>query len=170
MPKARNWTFVVFDMTASDFARRVRLHRNLKKQGAAMHTQSVYCAPYTDASFEQLQGLDKDILVIKAEVPSEQIDELVAAYSTYVTKLCSEVRGKIDELEDAKVLASEDAPSKRGYSKRLRKMYERLDHLEYISSLAELCEGLVEDEVRDAVDAFRRRVEHIDRQPPGQFL
>ena len=102
--------------------------------------------------------------------PSEQIDELVGAYSIYVTKLCSEVRGKIDELEDAKVLASDDAPSKRGYSKRLRKMYERLDHLEYISSLAKLCEGSVEDEIHDAVDAFRRRVEHIERQPSGQFL
>ena len=77
---------------------------------------------------------------------------------------------KIDELENAKILASEDAPSKRGYSKRLRKMYERLDHLKYISSLAGVCEETVEDEVNDAVDAFRRRVEDIAQQPPGQLL
>jgi len=167
MPNAGNWTFVVFDIAASDFARRARLLRNLEKQGAALHTQSVYCSPYTDASFNQLQKLDDAVLVVKAEVPSEQIDDLVEAYSIYVTKLCSEVKEKIDELEDAKVLASEGAPRKRGYSKRLRKMYERLDHLEYIASIED---AAYESDLRDSIEVFRRRVSYIERQPPGKFL
>jgi len=176
MTKVSNWTFIVFDLTADAFARRVRLHRNLKKEGAAMHSQSVYCAPYTESSFKSLQNLDDETLVVKAEVPAAQVEELVTAYDIYITKLFSEVETKINELEDAKVLSTEDTPSKRGYSKRLRKMYERLDHLDYVSSLRETLDApavktsSLEIEIQDAVDAFRQRVEHIDRQPPGKFL
>lgn len=166
---------MVFDMTAEEFAKRVRLLRTLKKEGAAMHSQSVYCAPYTETSFRNLQNLGDDALVIKAEVPSSQLEELVDAYDTYITKLFSETEGKINELEDAKVISTEDMPHKRGYSKRLSKMYERLDHLDHVAFLRdtvnETDEVLPEDqEIRDAVDAFRQRVEHIDKQPPGKFL
>ena len=42
--------------------------------------------------------------------------ELVDAYDIYIGKLFSDVETKIDELEDAKVIATEDTPSKRGYS------------------------------------------------------
>ena len=176
MNKTSNWTFVLFDLTAEEFARRVRLLRELRKEGAAMHSQSVYCAPYTESSFRNLEDVAQDnALIFKAEVTDGNIQELVDAYDTYISKLFSDVEIKIDELEDAKVIATEDIPSKRGYSKRLRKLYERLDHLDHVAFLRdtvnETDEVLTEDqEIRDAVDAFRQRVEHIDKQPPGEFL
>ena len=186
MNKTSNWTFVVFDLTAEEFARRVRLLRELRKEGAAMHSQSVYCAPYTESSFRSLENVaENNALIFKAEVSEGHVKELVDAYDTYIGTLFSDVETKIDELEDAKVIATEDTPSKRGYSKRLRKMYERLDHLDYVSSLRDTVSetdsrapslsdiygvSTEEQEIRDAVDAFRQRVEHIDNQPPGEFL
>ena len=186
MNKTSNWTFVVFDLTTEEFARRVRLLRELRKEGAAMHSQSVYCAPYTESSFRNLENVaENNALILKAEVADGQIKELVDAYDIYISKLFSDVETKIDELEDAKVIATEDVPSKRGYSKRLRKMYERLDHLDYVSSLRDTVTDTASEapslsaiygistedqEIRDAVDAFRQRVEHIDNQPPGEFL
>ena len=177
MNKTSNWTFVVFDLTTEEFARRVRLLRELRKEGAAMHSQSVYCAPYTESSFRNLENVaENNALIFKAEVADGQIKELVDAYDIYISKLFSDVETKI---------ATEDVPSKRGYSKRLRKMYERLDHLDYVSSLRDTVTDTASEapslsaiygistedqEIRDAVDAFRQRVEHIDNQPPGEFL
>ena len=67
MNKTSNWTFVVFDLTTEEFARRVRLLRELRKEGAAMHSQSVYCAPYTESSFRNLENVaENNALILKA--------------------------------------------------------------------------------------------------------
>ena len=97
MNKTSNWTFVVFDLTAEEFARRVRLLRELRKEGAAMHSQSVYCAPYTESSFRNLENVaENNALIFKAEVSEGHVKELVDAYDTYIGTLFSDVATKID--------------------------------------------------------------------------
>ena len=49
------WAFAFFDLGSKESARRVRLHRNQKKVGAAIHSQSVYCMPYSINGFKSLK-------------------------------------------------------------------------------------------------------------------
>ena len=76
MNKTSNWTFVVFDLTTEEFARRVRLLRELRKEGAAMNSQSVYCAPYPESSFRSLENVaENNALIFKAEVSEGHVKE-----------------------------------------------------------------------------------------------
>ena len=93
--KKRKWTLAFYDMASADFTKRARVTRELKKQGAAMHSQSVYCVPYTATSFKQLRDIDKSVCVVKADVPDENVKELVSAYDTFIGKLFIEIKKKI---------------------------------------------------------------------------
>lgn len=157
------WSFAFFDIGSKETARRVRLHRNLKKVGAAIHSQSVYCMPYSASSFSQLKDLDRDVFVVKADVDEVQLDELVSAYDQFIQGLMNEVHQKIDDLEDAKA-ASTDMVSRRGYKKRLNKMAERLDHLDEVATLRQ------HPELFSKVEEFKRRVVEIERYEPGKLI
>ena len=54
--------------------------------------------------------------------------------------------------------------SRRGYTKRLNKMYERLDHLEYVAILSK------NTEVIDTVEDFKKRIVEIDYGYSGQLI
>ena len=161
--KRSKWTLLFYDMSSDLFTPRTRLHRELKRQGAAMHSQSVYCIPYTANSFKQLRGIDESVCVVKADVPDEKIEELVNAYDIFVEKLFAEVIEKIEELEDAKISAvGNDTSSKRGYSKRLNKMYERLDHLTYVAKLRDSLSKNKKENLIMRVNELKRRVGLIE--------
>tara|TARA_R110002020_G_scaffold317447_7_gene533069 strand:+ start:27 stop:521 length:495 start_codon:yes stop_codon:yes gene_type:complete len=159
----KEWSFAFFDLGSKESTRRVRLHRNLRRVGAALHSQSVYCMPYSKGSFNDLKDLDKDMFVIKADVDEDEIDELVRAYDSFTTSLITEIHKKLEALEDAKASAT-DMQSRRGYTKRLNKMYERLDHLEYVAILSK------NTEVIDTVENFKKRVVEIDYGHSGQLI
>ena len=159
----KEWSFAFFDLGSNESARRVRLHRNLRRVGAALHSQSVYCMPYSQGSFRSLKGLDKNMFVIKADVGRDAIDELVQAYEVFTNSLMKEVCQKLEALEDAKASAV-DIQTRRGYTKRLNKMHERLDHLEYVARLGH------NSEVIDKVETFKRQVVKIDDGEPGKLI
>ena len=158
------WVFIFFDMGSEEFTKRVRLHRQFKAMGAAIHSQSVYCAPYTPETYEKLRTLGEDLLVVKAEVPEDRINDLESAYDTFIRKLFEETETKIEELEDAKILAIETVHNKRGYSKRLSSLYDRISHLEYVANLRQ------SDSVQEAVDAFRIQIGKIENREPGTAI
>jgi soluble P-type ATPase len=169
--KRSKWTLAFYDMASADFTKRARVTRELKKQGAAMHSQSVYCVPYTANSFQQLKAIDKSICVVKADVPDESIEELTSAYDAFVEKLFIEIKKKIEELEDAKVSVMDGDPSsKRGYSKRMNKMYERLDYLSYVASLREKLNKNEAKKLMAQVEEIKTHVRLIDYAPPGTLI
>jgi len=159
----KEWSFAFFDLGSKESARRVRLHRNLRRVGAALHSQSVYCMPYSQGSFRSLKSLDKDVFVIKADVDHDEIEELVQAYAVFTNNLMKDVCQKLEALEDAKASAV-DIQTRRGYKKRLNKMHERLDHLEYVARLGQ------NSEVIDKVEDFKRQVVKIDDGGSGQLI
>ena len=159
----KEWSFVFFDLGSNEAARRVRLLRGLRRVGAALRNQSVYCMPYSTGSFMSLKQLDKDICVVKADVAEDDIEEMVEAYNIFITDVIKEVYEKLEALEDAKASAV-DTQTKRGYTKRLNKMYERVDHLEYIAKLGQNTEAI------DRVEEFKRQIVEIDDGNPGKLI
>ena len=159
----KEWSFVFFDLGSNEAARRVRLLRGLRRVGAALRNQSVYCMPYSTGSFSSLKKLDKDICVVKADVEEDDIEEMVEAYNLFITNVMTEVYAKLEALEDAKASAV-DTQTKRGYTKRLNKMYERVDHLEYIAKLGQ------NEAVMDKVEEFKRQIVEIDDGNPGKLI
>jgi len=119
--------------------------------------------PYSAGSFRSLKKLDKDVCVVKADVEEDDIAEMVEAYNLFITNVMKEVHEKLEALEDAKVSAV-DMHTKRGYTKRLNKMYERVDHLEYIAKLVQ------NDEAIDKVEEFKRQIVEIDDGYPGKLI
>jgi uncharacterized membrane-anchored protein YjiN (DUF445 family) len=150
-------------MGSNEAARRVRLLRGLRRIGAALRNQSVYCMPYSTGSFVSLKKLDKDICVVKADVAEDDIEEMVEAYNLFISGVMKEVYEKLEALEDAKASAV-DTQTRRGYTKRLNKMYERVDHLEYIAKLGR------NDEAIDKVEEFKRQIIEIDDDNPGKLI
>ena len=159
----KEWSFVFFDLGSNEAARRVRLLRGLRRIGAALRNQSVYCMPYSTGSFISLKNLDKGICVVKADVAEDDIEEMVEAYNIFITDVIKEVYEKLEALEDAKASAV-DTQTKRGYTKRLNKMYERVDHLEYIAKLGQNTEAI------DRVEEFKRQIVEIDDGNPGKLI
>jgi len=157
------WSFAFFDLGSKETSRRGRLHRNLRRVGAAIHSQSVYCMPYSHYSFQRLKGLDDDVFVVKANIDDVQIDELVAAYDIFIAGLMKEISQKMDDLEDAKAIST-DLATRRGYTKRYNKMTERLDHLEYVLQLRQ------NPDIMDKVEEFKQRVTQIDDNEPGKLI
>ena len=109
MNTPNEWSFAFFDLGSKETSRRGRLHRNLRRVGAAIHSQSVYCMPYSPNSFQRLKDLDADVFVVKADVDEIQIDELVSAYDLFIDGLMKEISQKMDDLEDAKQAANENS-------------------------------------------------------------
>ena len=159
----KEWSFVFFDMGSKESARRVRLLRGLRRVGAALRNQSVYCMPYSSNSFKSLKTLDKNLFVVKADVEEDDIEELVEAYNIFISDVMREVNVKLEALEDAKASAT-DMKTKRGYTKRLNKMYERIDHLEHIARIGQ------NTEVLDKVEEFKRQIIEIDDGHPGKLI
>ena len=157
------WAFAFFDFGSKESARRVRLHRNLKKVGAAIHSQSVYCMPYSINGFKSLKDLDSGVFVVKADVDDSQTAELVDAYDVFIESLSDEISQKLNDLEDAKA-ASTDMVSKRSYTKRFNKMNERVEHLEYVMRLRQ------HPEVSDKVEKFKKRIAEIDGYDSGKLI
>ena len=157
------WSFAFFDLGSKETSRRGRLHRNLRRVGAAIHSQSVYCMPYSPHSFQLLKDLDSDVFVVKADIDSAQIDELVSAYDIFISDLMREISQKIDDLEDAKAVST-DMATRRGYTKRYNKMNERLDHLEYVLQLRQ------NPDIMNKVEEFKQRVIQIDDNEPGKLI
>jgi len=161
--RIKEWSFVFFDLGAKEAVRRVRLLRGLRRVGATLHNQSVYCMPYSTSSFTSLKKLDRCIFVVKADVVEDDIEEMVEAYNLFITGVVNEVHEKLEALEDAKASAV-DVPTKRGYTKRLNKMYERVDHLEYIAKLGQNNEAI------DKVEEFKRQIVEIDDGNLGKLI
>ena len=118
----KEWSFVFFDLGSNEAARRVRLLRGLRRIGAALRNQSVYCMPYSTHSFTSLKNLDEDVFVVKADVEEDDIEELVEAYNIFISSVMAEVHAKLEALEDAKASAV-DVQTKRGYTKRDRRAH-----------------------------------------------
>ena len=156
------WVLIFFDMTGKEFTKRVRLLRQFKTLGAAMHSQRVYCIPYTPDIYKKLKTLGQDLMVVKGEVSVSRIEVLVKAYDSFIKRLFEETETKIEELEDANILASESASRKRGYSKRLSSLSDRLAHLDYVASLRQ------DENIQDVVDAFRVQVRQIEDRETGK--
>lgn len=163
MNNPTEWSFAFFDLGAKEAARRARLHRNLRDVGAAIHSQSVYCMPYSPRSFQRLKKLDDGMFVVKADVDYVEVSKLVEAYDSFIVTLIEAVDQKMIELEDAKA-SSSDRISKRGYTKRLYKQQERVEQLEYIASLRST------PEFTDKIEEFRRRILAIDEYEPGKLI
>ena len=161
--KIKEWSFAFFDLSSKESARRVRVHRNLRRIGAALHSQSVYCMPYSRSSFKDLKDIDKSIFVVKAYVVADGIEELVTAYANFTSSIVSEINVKMEALEDAKASAT-DMTTKRGYTKRLHHIYDRLDSLEYVATISN------NDEIIDKVEDFKRKVVEIDNGDSGQLI
>ena len=159
----KEWSFVFFDLGSNEAARRVRLLRGLRRIGAALRNQSVYCMPYSTHSFTSLKNLDEDVFVVKADVEEDDIEELVEAYNIFISSVMAEVHAKLEALEDAKASAV-DVQTKRGYTKRLNKMYERVDHLEYIARLGH------NDDAINRVEEFKQQIVEIDDGHPGKLI
>ena len=163
MNTPNEWSFAFFDLGSKETSRRGRLHRNLRRVGAAIHSQSVYCMPYSPNSFQRLKDLDADVFVVKADVDEIQIDELVSAYDVFIDGLMKEISQKMDDLEDAKAIST-DLATRRGYTKRYNKMNERLDHLEYVLQLRQ------NPDIMDKVEEFKQRVIQIDDNEPVKLI
>jgi len=101
--------------------------------------------------------------VVKADVEEDDIEELVEAYNVFISTVMDEVYSKLEALEDAKASAT-DMNTKRGYTKRLNKMYERIYHLEHIARLGQNAE------VIDKVEEFKRMIVEIDDGHPGKLI
>ena len=116
-----------------------------------------------NALLNTFKKLDKDICVVKADVEEDDIEEMVEAYNTFITNVMKEVYEKLEALEDAKASAV-DTQTKRGYTIGLNKMYERVDHLEYIAKLVQ------NDEAINKVEEFKRQIVEIDDGNPGKLI
>ena len=101
--------------------------------------------------------------MVKADVEEDDIEEMVEAYNLFITNVMTEVYAKLEALEDAKASAV-DTQTKRGYTKRLNKMYERVDHLEYIAKLGR------NEAAIDKVEEFKRQIVEIDDGNPGKLI
>ena len=161
--KIKEWSFAFFDLSSKESARRVRLHRSLRRIGAALHSQSVYCMPYSRSSFRDLKDIDKSIFVVKAYVVADEIEELVTAYANFTSTIVNEIDEKMEALEDAKASAT-DMTTKRGYTKRLNHINDRIDSLEYVATISN------NDEIIDKVEDFKRKVVEIDNGDSGQLI
>jgi len=142
------WVFAFFDLPSSEFTRRVRLHRNLRRVGCAMHSQSVYCIPYSTRNYKQVKGLDSSLTTVRASVDKKKAKDLVDTYQEFIESVFNEVEEKVEELEDAKATAGDSAL--RGYAKRLKKMWNRFDHLHSIIKLV-------------PADAYTERIRRLEQ-------
>ena len=119
------WIFVFFDLPSTEFTRRVSLHRQFRKVGLAMHSQSVYFMPYSRRAYKSVNGIDEHLMVIRSDIEIDKSVVLVGLYQKLVESLFLEIENKVEELADAKA----DSDNTRGYTKRYKKMLERLEDL-----------------------------------------
>lgn len=157
------WMFTFFDLSSKESTRRVKIHRKLRNIGAAMHSESVYCMPFSKTDLKSLRNIDSNLFVVTATVDAPQIGELAEAYDKYIDSLIDEIDIKMLELEDAKANAV-DGKARRGYSKRLNKMYKRIEHLEYIFNLRGDIDKL------SMIDAYNEWVRGIDSHDSGKLV
>ena len=147
------WIFVFFDLPSEEFTRRVSLHRQFRKVGLAMHSQSVYFMPYSRRAYKAVNSIDEHLMVIRSEIEDEKATVLVGLYQKLIESLFLEIENKIEELADAKA----DSDNTRGYTKRYKKMAERLEDLtvvvKYVSSDAYIQRikllGIMVEEIND---------------------
>lgn len=156
------WVFAFFDLPSSEFTRRVRLHRNLRRVGCAMHSQSVYCIPYSTKNYDQVKRLDSSLTTVRASVDKKKAKDLVDTYQAFIESVFIEVEEKIKELEDAKVTAGDAAL--RGYTKRLKKMWNRFDHLHAIIKL------IPADAYIERISELEQWVRTIDAYERGKLV
>jgi len=158
------WIFVVFDLPSEDSTRRVALHRQFRKVGLAMHSQSVYFMPYSKRAYEVVSGIDglhwynfESIMEIRADVEEKKSVILVGLYEKLIESLFLEVENKIEELAEAKA----DSDNTRGYTKRYKKMWERIDDLKLVVKSIPL------DSYTQRIQLLEFMVEEIDVRAPG---
>jgi len=156
------WVFAFFDLPSSEFTRRVRLHRNLRRVGCAMHSQSVYCMPYSTKNYKQVKALDSSLTTVRASVDKKKAKDLVNAYQEFIESVFTEVEEKVEELEDAKATAGNSAL--RGYTKRLKKMWNRFDHLHSIIKL------IPSDAYIERIEGLEQWVRTIDAYEQGKLV
>ena len=127
------WSFIFFDMPSSEFTRRIRLHRNLRRTGCTMHSQSVYCMPYSQRTHLILKTLDENITAVQVIADEEQAYSLAETYADFIDDLFLELENKVEELEDAKALS--ETNNSRGYTKRFKKMHEGVERVKDVLRL-----------------------------------
>ena len=154
------WIFVFFDLPSDEFTRRVGLHRNFRKTGLAMHSQSVYCMPYTRKNYSLVHRIDDSLTVIKTDLEKAKAENLSLMYQDFIESLFLEVENKIEELEDAKA----DSDNTRGYTKRFKKMEDRLSNMRRIMNLVP---SEVYNERLELLDSL---VTEIDHRGQGQAV
>ena len=156
------WVFAFFDLPSSEFTRRVRLHRNLRRVGCAMHSQSVYCIPYSTRNYKQVKELDSSLTTVRASVDKKKANDLVDTYQEFIESIFIEVEEKVEELEDAKATTGDSAL--RGYTKRLKKMWDRFDHLHSIIKL------IPSDAYIERIEGLEQWVRTIDAYEQGKLV
>tara|TARA_R110002020_G_scaffold434364_1_gene644494 strand:- start:255 stop:848 length:594 start_codon:yes stop_codon:yes gene_type:complete len=156
------WVFAFFDLPSSEFTRRVRLHRNLKRAGCAMHSQSVYCMPYSAKNFKAVKALDSSLTTVRASVDKKKAKDLVDTYQNFIESVFLEVEEKVEELEDSKATSGDSAL--RGYTKRLKKMWDRFDHLRFLIGL------VPSDAYQERMEGLEQLVRIIDSHDQGKLV
>ena len=151
------WVFVFFDLPSEEFTRRVSLHRQFRKVGLAMHSQSVYFMPYSRLAYKAVNGIDESLMVIRANIEDNKSVLLVGLYQRLIESLFLEVENKVEELAEAKA----DSDNTRGYTKRYKKMWERLDDLKSV------VKSVPSDSYTQRIKLLELMVEEIDERAPG---
>jgi len=162
------WIFVFFDLPSEEFTRRVALHRQFRKVGLAMHSQSVYFMPYTTSNYKAVSQIDDRMMVIASEmdfhlnlgsgfVERKKAEKLIGVYQVFVESLFLEIENKIEELGDAKA----DSDNTRGYTKRYKKMWDRIDNLRDVVKL------VPSDIYKQRIELLEIMVEEINVREPG---
>ena len=164
----KKWIFVFFDLPSEEFTKRVALHRQFRKVGLAMHSQSVYFMPYTLRNFRSVSRIDDRMMVITSEmdfnlsigpnlVDKGKAEHLTEVYQGFIESLFLEIENKIDELGDAKA----DPTNTRGYTKRYKKMWDRIDNLREVVKL------VPSDGYTQRIALLEVMVEEINAREPG---
>ena len=151
------WIFVFFDLPSDEFTRRVALHRQFRKIGLAMHSQSVYFMPYSRRAYKDVGVIDESLMVIKSDIENNKSVTLVGLYEKLIESLFLEIENKIDELAEAKA----DPDKTRGYTKRYNKMWERFDHLKFV------LKSVPSNSHTQRIELLESMVEEINERDPG---
>ena len=151
------WIFVFFDLPSKEFTRRVGLHRSFRKTGLAMHSQSVYCMPYSRKNYSLVNDIDDSLTVVRCELEKVKAENFSLMYQDFIESLFLEIENKIEELEDARA----DSDNTRGYTKRYKKMGERIENLRRIIRLVST------DSYEQRISTLEALVEDIHQRSQG---
>ena len=113
--------------------------------------------PYSRLAYKAVNGIDESLMVIRANIEDNKSVLLVGLYQRLIESLFLEVENKVEELAEAKA----DSDNTRGYTKRYKKMLERLDDLKSV------VKSVPSDSYTQRIKLLELMVEEIDERAPG---